>query len=132
MTDGSIAAPDVQGYHAHVYYDADTFPIAERLRDTLAANLAVEVGRLSAEPVGPHPISQFAVIFKADQFQNVVPWLMFNRGGLDILVHPLTNDMVDDHSIHALWLGSPVALKLNTLQRRGYGTTLLPAVQTGA
>ncbi len=46
----------------------------------------------------------------------VVPWLMLNREGLDILVHPLTNDSVEDHRRHALWLGTPVALKLGTLR----------------
>ena len=51
---------------------------------------------------------------------------MLNREGLDILVHPLTDDMVDDHSVYALWLGSPIELRLNTMQRRGYGTALLP------
>jgi DOPA 4,5-dioxygenase len=55
---------------------------------------------------------------------------MFNREGLDVLVHPLTEDMVDDHTIFALWLGTPVALKIDTLKRRGYGTDLLPAAST--
>ena len=50
-----------------------------------------------------------------------------HRAGLDILVHPLTDDMVDDHTVYALWLGSPVTLKLDTMQRRGYSAALLPA-----
>ena len=127
MTDTSTGSPDVQGYHAHVYYDKDSFPAAKKLRETIDAKFPVEVGALRDEPVGPHPVSQFAVIFKAEQFQNIVPWLMLNRDGLDILVHPLTNDMVDDHSVYALWLGTPIQLKLETMQRRGYGAALLPA-----
>ncbi len=127
MSNPSTAAPDVQGYHAHVYYDHTTQPTASALRETLGANFPVEVGRMSDAPVGPHPVSQFAAIFKPDAFQAVVSWLMLNRQGLDILIHPLTNDMVDDHSVYALWLGSPVALKLETMQRRGYGNALLPA-----
>ena len=75
---------------------------------------------------GPHPVPQMQVIFKTDAFQSVVPWLMFNREGLDILVHPLTDDMVDDHTVYALWLGSPIKLKLDTMQRRGYSEALLP------
>jgi len=39
------------------------------------------------------------VIFKPDQFQPVVEWLMMNRGGLDVLIHPLTEDSVDDHRV---------------------------------
>ena len=53
---------------------------------------------------------------------------MLNRQGLDILVHPLTDDMVDDHSVYALWLGTPIELRLNTMQRRGYSAALLPSV----
>ena len=40
---------------------------------------------------------------------------MLNRGGLDVLVHPLTKDAVEDHSSYAIWLGNPVELKLHTL-----------------
>jgi aromatic ring-cleaving dioxygenase len=114
------------GYHAHVYFDPATRPVAERLRDTIVGRFAVEAGGLSDEPRGPHPISQFNVIFRAGAFQDIVPWLMFNRQGLDVLVHPLTDDMVDDHTDYALWLGSPVKLKLETMQRTGYREALLP------
>jgi aromatic ring-cleaving dioxygenase len=120
-------SPDVHGYHAHVYYDADTLPVATQLRETLAASFPIEIGRFSGEQVGPHPVPQFQVIFRTEEFQTVVPWLMLNRQGLDILVHPLTDDMVDDHTIYALWLGTPITLKLDTMQRRGYRPELLPA-----
>jgi aromatic ring-cleaving dioxygenase len=126
MTAASAGSPEVHGYHAHVYYDADTLPVAEKLRATLAATFPVELGRFSGEAVGPHPVPQFQVIFKQAEFQSVVPWLMLNREGLDILVHPLTDDMVDDHTVYALWLGTPIRLKLDTMQRRGYGAALLP------
>jgi hypothetical protein len=42
---------------------------------------------------------------------------MLNHGGLDVLVHPLTKDAVEDHSSYAIWLGNPVELKLHTLPR---------------
>lgn len=117
----------VTGYHAHVYYAPASRPIAERLRDTIISKFAVQSGGLSDGPRGPHPIPQFNVMFRAAEFHNIVPWLMLNRDGLDILVHPLTDDMVDDHTLHAMWLGMPVALKLDTMQRTGYRPALLPA-----
>jgi len=52
---------------------------------------------------------------------------MLNREGLNILVHPLTDDMLDDHTVYALWLGTPITLKLDTMQRKGYSAALLPA-----
>lgn len=115
------------GYHAHVYFDPATRPVAEQLRETIAGKFAVELGGFSDDPRGPHPISQFNVIFQPSEFQSVVPWLMFNRQGLDVLVHPLTDDMFDDHTIHALWLGTPVALKVEMLRNRSYSAGLLPA-----
>jgi aromatic ring-cleaving dioxygenase len=126
MSSASSTAPAVYGYHAHVYYDAESLPVADKLRAGLEANFAVELGPNSGAQVGPHPVPQFQMIFKNEQFPTVVPWLMLNRDGLDILIHPLTDDMVDDHTIYALWLGIPIELRLDTMQRRGYSAALLP------
>ena len=122
----------IHGYHAHVYYAAETQPAAERVRHALAERFPIELGAFSGAQVGPHPVPQFQIIFTEAQFQHVVPWLMLNREGLDILVHPLTDDMVDDHTIYALWLGEPVALILDHMQRRGYRDALLPASERKA
>jgi aromatic ring-cleaving dioxygenase len=126
MSSASSTAPAVYGYHAHVYYDAESLSVADKLRAGLEGNFKVELGPNSGAQVGPHPVPQFQMIFKNEQFQTVVPWLMLNRDGLDILIHPLTDDMVDDHTIYALWLGMPIELRLDTMQRRGYSAALLP------
>ena len=117
---------ELHGYHVHIYYDADTQPTAEKLRDTLAANFPVQVGR-NQGIAGPHPVPQVQVIFKTEAFQEVVPWLMFNRQGLDVLVHPLSDNEYDDHTSQALWLGTPVKLKVETLPHGPYPAHLLPA-----
>ena len=75
-----------------------------------------KAGALSDEPRGPHPVSQFNVIFETPEFEKIVPWLMLNRDGLDILVHPLTDSSYNDHTAFAMWLGSPVALKTDMLR----------------
>ena len=104
------------GYHAHIYYDPSTTrAVAERVCAGLGDKFQVEVEGFRDEPRGPHPISNVLVIFKPDQFERVVPYLMLNRDGLDVLVHPLTEDAVEDHSSYAIWLGNPVELKLKTL-----------------
>ena len=119
---------EVKGYHAHVYYNAESKPAAAQLRAALADKFKVEPGVMSDEPRGPHPISQFAVIFETPEFQEVVPWLMLNREGLDVLVHPLTESSYDDHSKNALWLGTPVPMKLDILRPK-YSESLLPTAQ---
>ena len=50
---------------------------------------------------------------------------MLNRDGLDVLVHPLTESSYDDHSKNALWLGTPVPMRLDIL-RPQYSESLLP------
>jgi DOPA 4,5-dioxygenase len=116
MADIAAELAGVRGYHAHVYYDAATRPLAERLHEAISSRFPVEARPLRDEARGPHPIPQFNVVFNASLFDKLVPWLMLNRGGLDILVHPLTASSYDDHSTNALWLGTPVPLKLDTLR----------------
>ena len=116
----------IDGYHAHIYYDAATRARASQLRETIAATLGVEVRELSDAPRGPHPVPQFRFSFTTAQFEKVVPWLMLNRQGLDVLVHPLTHNSYDDHSRYAVWLGSPVMLRLNPTSR-GYHAEQYPA-----
>jgi DOPA 4,5-dioxygenase len=117
MTEPTTQLVKIDGYHAHVYYDPTTRARAAQLREAIASALGVEVRELSDEPRGPHPVPQFRFMFTTAQFENIVPWLMLNRQGLDVLVHPLTDNSYDDHSRYAVWLGSPVPLKLNTTRR---------------
>lgn len=123
-------APDAirnRGYHAHIYYDPErTRPTAERLCNVIGQQFQVQFGGFRDEPVGPHPVANAQVIFAPEQFQPVVEWLMLHRDGLDVLIHPLTDNSLDDHSRYAMWLGSPVSLKLDTL-RRTYRPELLPS-----
>ena len=116
----------IDGYHAHVYYNPETRARASQLRETIAATLGVEVRELSDAPRGPHPVPQFRFSFTPAQFEKVVPWLMLNRQGLDVLVHPLTDNSYDDHFRYAVWLGSPVTLRLNPTSR-GYRAEQYPA-----
>ena len=109
----------ITGYHAHVYYDAETRPAAERLREGIGAGFQTQLGRWHDSPIGPHPVSMYQVAFPIAEFPRLVPWLMLNRSGLTVLVHPLTGDDSEDHATYPLWLGSPLPLKLEFLKRRG-------------
>jgi aromatic ring-cleaving dioxygenase len=126
MPDQASAPIQVNGYHAHVYYSIETKPAAERLAETIGNKFSWEFGGFRDGPTGPHPIANLQIIFTTAEFERVVPWLMLNREGLDVLIHPLTDNSVDDHSRYALWLGTPVPLRLETL-RPTYRPELLPA-----
>jgi DOPA 4,5-dioxygenase len=122
---------EIKGYHAHVYYTAATRRIAEGLRDAIIGRFAVEPGAFSDEPRGPHPMSQFNIIFQTEEFPKIVPWLMLNREGLDVLIHPLTESSHDDHSKNALWMGTPVPMRLDIL-RPTYRPEQLPTASDHA
>lgn len=116
MTERTAESVANLGYHAHIYFDPKkTRAAAERICAALGEKFQVEVESLRDGPVGPHPLANALVIFKPDQFAHVVPYLMLHRDGLDVLVHPLTTDAVEDHSRYAIWLGNPVELRLHTL-----------------
>jgi DOPA 4,5-dioxygenase len=117
-------AARIEGYHAHVYYDPATRPVAERLRAAIGERFSVRLGRWHDQPVGPHPISMYQVAFSVEDFPRLVPWLMLHREGLSVLVHPETGNEYDDHASFASWLGTPVALRLDTLRKAPRARTL--------
>jgi aromatic ring-cleaving dioxygenase len=109
-------AAAVSEYHAHVYYDpASTRDRAERLRDWIGERFPVRLGRWHDVPVGPHPRAMFQIAFPVAAFPSLVPWLMLNRLGLTVLVHPNTDDARADHLVHALWMGEVLPLNADVL-----------------
>ncbi|WP_425046687.1 DOPA 4,5-dioxygenase family protein [Primorskyibacter sp. S87] len=102
----------VTGYHAHVYFDTQTRAKALSLCETAAARFPLRLGRMHDKAVGPHPKGSCQLAFEPGQFSKIVPWLMLERAGLTILVHPETGDHLADHSDHAMWLGASENLKL--------------------
>ena len=88
--------PVVAHFHAHIYYDPGrTRAVAERVCADIGEKFPVEIDGFRDTPVGPHPIANVLVIFRPEQFEHVVPYLMLNSGGLDVLVHPLTKAAVE-------------------------------------
>lgn len=112
---------EITGYHAHVYYGPAGRPAAEAVRAGIEERFEVRMGRWRDEPVGPHPSPMFQVAFDAKLFAEVVPWLMLNRAGLTVLVHPETGRPRADHLVHALWLGEVLKLDGSVLPEAGQG-----------
>ncbi|HRO59253.1 MAG TPA: DOPA 4,5-dioxygenase family protein [Burkholderiaceae bacterium] len=106
-------------YHAHVYFDAETVAQARALCRLAGERFGIRVGRMHERPVGPHPHWSCQLAFDSTQFDGVIAWLHENRNGLDILVHGVTGDDLEDHTAHASWLGKESTLKLEMFSRRG-------------
>jgi aromatic ring-cleaving dioxygenase len=109
----------IQHYHAHIYYDPSTTrDRAARLRERVAAAFpAAIVGRWHDALVGPHPQSMYQIAFPRELLASFVPWLMLNRDGLTVLLHPETGDDYVDHTDHAVWFGSMLPLRLEMFRK---------------
>ena len=113
-----IEPSEVSEYHAHVYFDESTRPLAAFLRDELAVRFQVRLGRWKDGPVGPHPVPMYQVAFEPRVFYQVVAWLMLNRQGINILIHPISGyGHAADHAHRAIWLGEPLPLDIAFLEQ---------------
>jgi aromatic ring-cleaving dioxygenase len=104
----------ISEYHAHVYYDPHaTRSRAAQLRERVAAEFPkARLGRWHDELVGPHTQSMYQIAFPSRLLASFLPWLMLNRDGLTILLHPETGNDYRDHTAHAAWLGALLPLRL--------------------
>jgi len=109
---------DIEYYHFHLYYEPENIDQASKLRDQIGECFDVALGRLWDRPVGPHPIGSCQISVSVELFQEVLVWLMENRRGIDVFIHPATGDDLKDHSEHAMWLGRSYPLKLDMFKSR--------------
>ena len=82
----------------------------------LAAFPEATLGRWHDELVGPHLQSMYQIVFPCALVGSFLPWLMLNRAGLTILVHPGTGNPFADHTEHAIWLGGTLPLRAEVLE----------------
>ncbi len=78
----------ITDYHMHVYYEPNTREKAALLREWVEARFPVRMGRWHDVPVGPHPTAMYQIAFKPEVFPALAPFVMMNRMGLTVLLHP--------------------------------------------
>ncbi len=113
MNESQFPVNSHHDYHAHVYFDQQTIVFAAALCKQAGRRFNVHIGRVHEKLVGPHPKWSCQIKFTANEFDDLVPWLDQQRGGLSVLVHADTGNDLDDHTIHAYWLGDSVQLNLS-------------------
>ncbi len=118
MTDPAAFADPaaIHDWHAHVYYEPATRAAAETVRAGLAeAFPQARLGRWHDAPIGPHTRGMYQVAFPPALLPTLLPWLMLNRHGLAVLVHPETGQELADHTRHAAWLGEILPIRTDVL-----------------
>ena len=112
----------ISGYHIHVYYhDVATKSKANSMRKAMllkfpSAGVNISVLRDQAIPMGIHQRSMFIVDFPTVGFANIVPWVMLNQNGLNIMIHPTTGNDKADHQDFPMWLGSVLPINFGSLE----------------
>lgn len=108
---------EIVEYHAHIYFCTSPKSIlaANQLAEKINNRFKVKVGKLNFKLVGPHTQPMFRVLFSKDQFSEFIQWLIFERGNLNILIHPVTGDSYLDHVEYGLWLGEKLAMKVDKM-----------------
>lgn len=104
---------EIRGFHAHVYYDAQTIDQARYICEQARDRFSILMGRMHKRLVGPHPCWSCQLSIPVDKFGSVISWLAVNRGDLVVFVHPDTGDDLKDHTQHALWMGQMLVLDLS-------------------
>jgi aromatic ring-cleaving dioxygenase len=107
--------PHIRGFHAHVYFDANTLEQARALCLEAASKFKVLMGRVHEKPVGPHPDWSCQLAFAPPSFGELVPWLALHRRGLVVFLHPITGNDLVDHRDRAMWMGAVRPLNLSVL-----------------
>jgi DOPA 4,5-dioxygenase len=118
MTESASAAriASIKSYHTHIYFrSAEERERALQIRSWIDQRFLVQLGRVHEVPIGPHTVPMYQVAFACEAFASFVPWLMLNRRGLSVLVHPNTGRALDDHLVKSLWLGEPLAIRSDVL-----------------
>lgn len=107
----------INGFHAHIYFDAITAENARSICTQCAEQFSVEMGRFHERPVGPHPDWSCQLAFKPEMAGDVLIWLALNRDGLVVFAHPDTGVPLQDHTDHAIWMGAIRELDLSVFDR---------------
>ena len=116
-------SPEIHGFHAHVYFDAESIDQARALCEAARDQFDIPMGRMHERPVGPHPDWSCQLTVSLEKFSSVIPWLALNRDGLVIFVHPETGDDLVDHRDGPIWMGAVRPIKLEMFMRGSENAT---------
>ncbi|KAJ3362319.1 Splicing factor 3B subunit 3 [Kappamyces sp. JEL0680] len=111
---------EIKEFHFHVYFDSHQEKEALALADAVNekrrhGDFEAVLLRINHQPVGPHPTGSYEVWVPKEYFSAAYSFFLLNRGSLSVLVHPLTQWEMLDHTDRATFLGRPYELRLEAL-----------------
>jgi len=93
-------------FHAHVYFALKHIEDAKALHNKITQQRkdVSAIFPLVHHLVGPHKMPMFELHF-ANNDRGLIEWLEENRGDMPVLIHPVSEEAVLDHTERATWLG---------------------------
>ncbi|HEX4948727.1 MAG TPA: DOPA 4,5-dioxygenase family protein, partial [Blastocatellia bacterium] len=120
---------DIKSYHAHFYFDDDTYEKAALVRKWCIERFPVELGNWNLEPRGPHVTPSFYFGFTNDLLPIIVPWLQLNSLGLTILLHPNTDNPRADHLYYTLWVNRSQPVNAYSMPKQALVEKIFPNIK---
>jgi DOPA 4,5-dioxygenase len=114
----------IQGFHFHTYFFQDNRESKADVQEfrklvfreiTTGFMRNCSMNHLNLKPIGPHPIGSFETCCNISSLGPGVSFFMKNHGKFPILLHPLTESEVLDHSDRAFWMGQKLPLDFSGL-----------------
>ena len=90
-----------------------------------------KVPKFNTKPIGPHPVGSFEVWVPVEYLPKMLTFMMYKRGTLSVLVHPLGRTEIRDHTSDAMWLGPSFPLDLSPLDTSGGDDPQYPELGLG-
>lgn len=108
---------EVTGFHFHVYYSDNNRENAKEIFRHFPT------AHWYDKPIGPHTQPMFAIEVPPSSsrgiphldMEDVYKFMILNRNGLSVLMHPITENELEAHTTLAIWLGTPIPLDLDKL-----------------
>ncbi|USD42777.1 DOPA 4,5-dioxygenase [Vibrio sp. SCSIO 43135] len=93
-------------FHAHIYFALKNLDSIKQLRNRIQSerNDVLQVFEPVNRLVGPHKMPMMELHF-ADNSRNFIEWLDEARDGMSVLIHPVSDEHLLDHTERAVWLG---------------------------
>ena len=90
-----------------------------------------KVPNFNTQPIGPHPAGSFETWTPIEYLPQLLSFMMFNRGSLSVLFHPLGKTEIRDHTVDAMWLGPSFPIDLTPLDLNGGDDPQYPELGLG-
>lgn len=108
---------DFRSYHFHLYFNAEQIELARKISSEVASLFNLYVGRVWDKLVGPHLVNSCQITVPREKFEQVVSWLLVNRQGIDVFIHPEGDDDLADHKDHIMWIGKSYDINLDVFKK---------------